>query len=238
MSNKADARIGCCAGRAIIDCGDNRKAGLTFENVINSTTLAKLEVRRCSPALHFAPSFAGERISVRRSYFHGNAPDPVHQTMSLLIESHKPFDHPDNGIPLRYTDAHVREVWLSEEVGLTQFPMQLSREDQDLVVRLDVVVRNSLFKMALQPENSTEEPGEGMIDWDNGMDYYLNKIYKKVGVKTDDYMMRGRTHMLAQRRISGRGLDSYWDIDPPFRPNEVNHNSPGFRRMLAQNGIY
>jgi hypothetical protein len=158
--------------------------------------------------------------------------------MSLLIESHKPFDHPDNGIPLRYTDAHVREVWLSEEVGLTQFPMQLSREDQDLVARLDVVVRNSLFKMALQPENSTEEPGEGMIDWDNGMDYYLNKIYKKVGVKTDDYMMRGRTHMLAQRRISGRGLDSYWDIDPPFRPNEVNHNSPGFRRMLAQNGIY
>jgi hypothetical protein len=210
-----------------------------IENRVNKTNIRGLDVRRCSPALHFTKNFEGNAIEIERCNFHGSQPEPVYKTLSLLIDSDHTFDHPSNGAPLRYTDSEIRAMWDSGANGLTEFPMQLAREDEGEVPRLSVVARSCNFEETLHEDGYFPPLADGMLSWDNGLDYYLNRIYKKVGVKTDaDKLKDKRTHMYTQRRIKGAGFKCNWDLQPPFRPNEVDHNSPSFRRSLSGNGFY
>lgn len=225
-----------CEGKAVIDCAHSGKPGLSFENVINSTTIRGLDIRRCQPGLVFTKAWAGNSILVERCNFLGNKGDPVHNVLSILIDSDKDFDHPSNGLPLRYTDEEIRAVWLSEDKGLSSFPTRLAAEDHGLVNRIQFVVRKSYFHVDVV--DHVPELPDANINFDNGIDFYLNKIYKKVGVKTDDLYKKRTAHMLSLRRVNGHGVDSMWDLAPPLRPNEVNHNSPAFRRILSRMGIY
>lgn len=223
------------AGKAIIDCDHSGKPGLAFENVINVTTLQGIDIRRCQPGVLFTKAWEGNKIFIERCHLFGNEPDPVHSIMSVLIDSDKDFDHPINGLPLRYTDEEIRRVWLSEDQGLANFPTQLAKEDVDLIKRIKLEVRKSLFRTDV-PEYAPPIH-DALVTFDNGMEFYLNKIYKKVGVKTTKTKVK-RAHMLSLRRLEGTAHDSHWDLEPAFRPNEVDHNSPSFRRVIADKGIY
>lgn len=203
--------------------------------MINSTTIHNIEIRRCKPAVLFTKAWEGNSITLEGCNFLGNEPDPVHKTLSFLVDSDKDFDHPKNGLPLRYTDEEIRKVWDSGAKGLSSFPQQLANEDLGIISRIKFnVVRCFFSKENLE---KAPLPSEASISFDNGIDFYLNKIYKKVGVKTGDIPSKN-THMFALRRIDGYASDSSWDIAPPMRTNEINHNSPAWRRALSRAGIY